>query len=83
MYEKPEEEEEVEEKPSLLSRIKQHLSSTYEGLKEPFSTGMLEEPVDEELTAEEIQILKKISARRLPKVSAEEAEFLAKMDRKK
>ena len=44
---------------------------------------MLEEPVDEELTAEEIQILKKISARRLPKVSAEEAEFLAKMDRKK
>ena len=55
MYEEPEEEEEVEEKPS----------------------------VDEELTAEKIQILKKISARRLPKVSAEEAEFLAKMDRKK
>jgi len=81
MYEKPEEEEEVEEKPSLLSRIKQHISSTYEGLKEPFSTGMLEEQ-KEEMTEEEAQFLKELIAMQLPKLTSEEEQFLADMNKK-
>ena len=83
MYEKPEEEEEVEEKPSLLSRIKQGISSTYEGFKEPFSTGMLEEPKEEEMTEEEMQFLKRVIARQLPPISKEEEEYLERLKQRK